>query len=65
MKAIITIICLCILGYTGYLSHKLVYEKGKYAGYNEYIGTFVPAEILPNEIPVKKPNPKLMEKFKG
>ncbi len=65
MKPLITIICLCILGYTGYLSHKLVYEKGKYAGYNEYIGTFAPAEILPNEIPVKKPNPKLMKKING
>jgi hypothetical protein len=35
-------------------------------GYTDYqIDTYIPAPFLPDEIPVKKPNPRVMEKFKG
>jgi len=35
-------------------------------GYTDYqIDTYIPAPFLPDEIPVKKPTPRVMEKFKG
>lgn len=41
------------------------YDKGFYDGYHKYIGTFIPAPMLPREVPVKIRNRELLEKFKG
>jgi ABC-type glycerol-3-phosphate transport system permease component len=54
---------------TSFKPSEEILKKTWLNGYNKYISDYyIPAPGLPeqkDEIPVKKPNPKLKEKFKG
>jgi hypothetical protein len=68
----------CLLGiliFLGALLYKPIYSEKKLKeireyeynrGYTDYqIDTYIPAPFLLDEVPVKKPNPRLKGKFKG